>query len=136
MTQVALVEYSREIGPMVRQIETKKQIIKDFKETDEHSQELKAEISALQEQLKAHVEEQNADLLKEIKDLETELKEAVKAAARSTKDTDRPFTAGELTPYFKARNKPFEMGKVPPVKKVIDKGDTFDELEEKIGKDD
>jgi cell division septum initiation protein DivIVA len=129
----ALIEYSREIGPLVRQIDTKKQIIKDFKETDETAQNLAQYVKDAQEALKAHVEKENDDILKEIKELETELKEAVKAAARSTKGTDREFTSGELTPYFKARNKPVEMGKVKPVKKVIDKGETFEELEDKIG---
>ena len=135
MSQVALVEYSREIGPLVRQIETKKQIIKDFKETDELSVELAQEIKGIQANLKAHVETENADILKELKELEAELKQACQAAARSTKDTDRPFTVGELKPYFVARNKPVEMGKPTPVKKVITKGDTFEELEVKIGND-
>jgi cell division septum initiation protein DivIVA len=131
----ALVEYSREIGPLVRQIETKKQILKDFKTTDEKAIELAQNVADGQAELKKYVAEQNKELLDEIKALEGELKQAVQAAARSTKDTDRPFTVGELKPYFKARNKPHEMGKPSPVKKVIVKGDTFEELETKIGKD-
>jgi hypothetical protein len=131
--QVALIEYSREIGPRIRDIEKKKQIIKDFKETDEHAQELKQEISNLQEQLKAYVEEQNKDVIDEIKTMESELKSAIKGAARSTKDSPRPYKAGELKPYFVARNKPVPQGKPTPVKKVIVKGDTFEELEAELG---
>jgi hypothetical protein len=135
MTQVALVEYSREIGPRIRELDKKKQIIKDFKETDEKAIELSDEVKAAQEKLKAYVEEQNKDVLDEIKGLEGELKEAMKAAARSTKDTERPFTVGELKPYFVARNKPVEQGKQKPVEKVIVKGDTFEELETIVGKE-
>lgn len=134
-TNQALVEYSREIGPRVREIETKKQIIKDFKETDETAIALAEAVKVAQEALKAHVEKENFDILDEIKQLDKELKEAIKGAARATKDTDRPFTAGELKPYFVARNKTVEQGKEKPVDKVINKGDTFETLEQKIGKD-
>ena len=137
--QTALVEYSREIGPRVRDIINKKQIIKDFATTDARAIELAEAVKAATEsakaELKAYVEKENAELLEEIKELEKELKLAIKAAARSTKGTDREFTAGELKPYFVARNKPFEQGKTPPVKQVIEKGDTFEVLEAKIGKD-
>lgn len=136
MSQAALVEYSREIGPRVREIETKKQIIKDFKTTDERAIELAEVVKTAQAELKAYVEKENADILDEIKALEGELKTAVKGAARSTKGTDREFTAGELKPYFVARNKTVEMGKPKPVKKVIDKGETFEVLETKLGSDD
>lgn len=136
MTQaVALVEYSREIGPLIRKIETKKQIIKDFKETDEKAIELVQAGKEANAALKAYVEEQNKDVLDELKSLNTELKEAIKGAARSTKDTPRPFKAGELKPYFVARNKPVEQGKQKPVEKVIVKGDTFEELEVIVGKE-
>jgi len=134
-TKSALREYSAEIGPLIRNIETKKQIIKDFKETDEKAVELVANVKAAQDELKAYVEEQNKDVLEELKSLNTELKEAIKGAARSTKDTARPFKAGELKPYFVARNKPVEMGKQKPVEKVIVKGDTFEELETIVGKE-
>lgn len=133
--QVALIEYSREIGPRVRAIETKKQILKDFKTTDQEALELAETVKAAQAALKEYVKRENAELYAEIKALEAELKQAVQAAARSTKDTDRPFTVGELKPYFVARNKTVEMGKPTPVKKVIVKGDTFEELETKIGKE-
>ncbi len=129
----ALIEYSREIGPRVREIEKKKQIIKDFKTTDEKALELAEAVAAAQAELKAHVEKENDDIIKEIKALEAELNEAIKGAARSTKDSPRPYKAGELKAYFQARNKTYEQGKVPPVKKVIVKGSTFDELEKKIG---
>lgn len=129
----ALVEYSREIGPRVRAIEAKKQVIKDFKTTDETALALAENVATAQAALKAHVEKENDDIIKEIKELETELKEAIKGAARSTKGTDREFKAGELKPYFVARNKPVEQGKMKPVVKVITKGDTFELLEKKIG---
>lgn len=136
MTQaVALVEYNREIVPRIKELDKKKQIIKDFKETDETAQNLIADVKSAQEKLKAYVEEQNKDILDEIKSLEGELKEAIKGAARSTKDTKRPFKAGELKPYFVARSKPVEKGKPKPVEKVIVKGGTFTELETIVGKD-
>lgn len=135
-----LIEYSREIGPRVRAIDTKKQIIKDFKETDERAIELAEAIKTATEgakaELKAYVEKENAELLEEIKELEKELKEAIKGAARATKDTDRPFKASELKPYFIARNKVVEQGKEKPVAKVINKGDTFEVLEKKLGSED
>lgn len=132
---VALVEYSREIGPRIRTIEGKKQALKDFKETDSKAQELAQKVKDAQAELKAYVEKENADLIQEIKELNGELKQALQAAARSTKDTDRAYTVGELKPYFTARNKPVQQGKPSPVKKVIVKGDTFEELEVKVGKD-
>lgn len=139
MTTAALKEYSREIGPRVRDIIAKKQIIKDFKTTDAKALELAEAIKTASDsakaELKAYVEKENAELLDEIKELEKELTLAIKAAARATKGTDREYKAKELKPYFVARNKPFEMGTVPPVKQVIEKGDTFDELEGKIGRD-
>jgi len=138
--QQALIEYSREIGPRVRDIINKKQIIKDFITTDqravEMAEEAKAATEAAKAELKKYVETENAELLEEIKELEKELGLAIKAAARSTKGTDHEFKAGELKPYFVARNKPFEQGKPSPVKKVIVKGDTFEVLEAILGKDD
>lgn len=138
-TNQALVEYSREIGPRVRAIEAKKQALKDFKETDQKAIELTEAIKTANEsakaELKSYIESENADLIEEIKELEKELKEAIKGAARATKDTDRPFTAGELKPYFVARNKTVEQGKPKPVDVVINKGGTFTTLEQKIGKD-
>jgi hypothetical protein len=138
--QQALIEYSREIGPRVRDIINKKQIIKDFATTDqravEMAEEAKAASEAAKADLKKYIETENAELLEEIKELEKELTLAIKAAARATKGTDHEFKAGDLKPYFVARNKPFEQGKKSPVKKVIDKGDTFEVLESILGKDD
>jgi len=136
MTQAALIEYSREIGPRVRDILNKKQILADFKTTDTKALELAEVVKEHQAELKAYVEKEQAELREEIAELEKELKQALQACARSTKDTDRPYTVSELKAYFVARNKPFEMGTKPPVKKVIEKGETFEELETKIGKDD
>lgn len=137
--QEALIEYSREIGPRVRDIINKKQIIKDFATTDqravEMAEEAKAAIEAAKADLKKYIETENAELLEEIKELEKELGLAIKAAARSTKGTPHEFKASELKPYFVARNKPFEQGKPSPVKKVIDKGDQFGVLESIIGSD-
>ena len=131
-----LIEYSREIGPRVRDIINKKQILADFKTTDQTALELSEKVKEVQADLKAYVEKEQAELRDEIKQLEKELKEAYQACARATKDTDRPYTVAELKAYFTARNKPFEMGTTPPVKKVIEKGETFEELEEKLGPND
>lgn len=127
-TKQALSEYSKEIGPLVRELAKKKELLKDFKESDETAVELAQKVKDAQEALKAYVEtsDRGKELLAEIKEKDTELKEAVKAAARATKDTDRPFKVGELKPYFVARNKGDEKKSVT---KVIDKGDTFEELE-------
>jgi len=129
----ALIEYSREIGPKIRNIEKKKELLKDFKKTDEKAVELAQNVADAQAVLKKYIEDSETSLIAEIKSMNAELTTAIKGAARATKDSPRPYKAGELKAYFQARNKTYEQGKVPPVKKVIVKGSTFDELEKKIG---
>lgn len=124
----ALTEYSKEIGPLVRAVAKKKELLKDFKESDETAVALAETVKIAQEALKAYVEasDDGKTILAEIKEAETELKTALKGAAYSTKNTPTPYKAGELKPYFVARNKE---KKAQAVEKVIKKGDTFEALE-------
>jgi hypothetical protein len=128
---LALSEYSREIGPLVRTIATKKELLKDFKESDEEAIALSGIVKTAQANLKAYVEssDRGKELLTELKEVETDLKLALKAAARATKDTPKPYKTGELRPYFVARNKAQKA-----VTKVIKKGDTFVALETELSK--
>ena len=120
----ALIEYAKEISPYIRQIKAKKDIIADFKESDEKAQELAAAVKESQEALKAYVENDDdmKAVLEEISELEKELKQALKAASKAS-----GYKPAELKAFFVARNKEQEA-----VKKVIDKGELFEALEEEL----
>jgi Mg2+ and Co2+ transporter CorA len=122
--QIALIEYSKEISPRIRTIQAKKDVIKDFIESDDKAQELKAAVKESQEALKAYVE--SDDYMKEIQEeidaLTKELKQALKAASSAS-----DFKPAELKAFFVARNK--EDG----VKKVVDKAEVFEAITETLG---
>lgn len=114
-----LIEYSREISPRIREINKKKELLKDFKESDETALELAEAIKEAQATLKKYLAEEDRpkELQDEIKAQALELKLAIKAASRVSK-----HKPAELKAFFTARVK--EDG----VKKVIVKGDKFEAL--------
>jgi len=116
----SLITYSREVVPMFIALGTKKQILKEFMDEDEHVQETLAEIKALQESVKAYVEEKEPELTREVKALNTDIGLAVKAAARGTN-----YKAQELKAFFAARAK-------ESVEKVVTKGEIFAELDKEL----
>lgn len=115
-----LIEYSREIGPKIRKLMELNEALKEWKSEDEYVQELLQEIKNLQENLKSHIEDKEANLVREINDLNTDIKLAVKAAAKNTQ-----YKPAELKAYFVARAK-------ESVAKVVDKGELFAQLEIEI----
>lgn len=122
-TNATLVEYSKEIAPRVRAVIKKKELLKDFKESDEHAIELAQTIKDAQALLKAYLEENDdsKEILEAIKEQTKELKLAIKAAAKVTE-----HKPAELKAFFTARAK--EDG----VKKVIVKGDKFEAITKEL----
>lgn len=119
-TTATLVEYSRNIAPIIRDLNHQKELLADFKASDEKYLELAAEVKALQDAMKEYLKKSDdgAEILEKIKDLNNDLKLAVKAAARGTE-----YKAAKLKQFFVARSK--EEGVV----KVIVKGCYFDALD-------
>lgn len=115
----ALFAYSQEIAPLVRMVTKKKDILKDFKESDQGAINLAEVVKAAQENLKAYIEstDDGKVILEEIKDAENDLKQAIKGASKAT--DEKPAV---LKAFFVARSKD------EAVKKVIDKGDKFETL--------
>jgi len=118
-----IAAYNPEIQTKLRELADKKAIIADFKKNDEKAQELAEIIKAAQEDLKNYVEthDDNLELVEEIGALEGEIKEAIKAAANKTS-----LKVKDLGKYFKARAK-------KKVKEVIEVGEVFNVLDDKIG---
>lgn len=123
MTQSAttLVEYSRNIAPIIRDLNHQKELLADFKESNEEYLEFVREVKGLQETMKGMLEENDdsKEILEKIKDLDNDLKEAVKAAARGT-----DYKPAELKVFFVARSK--DEGVV----KVVTKGELFSQLDD------
>jgi hypothetical protein len=119
----ALLAYSREIGPMIRDLLYQKELLKDFKESNEKAIELSENLSNSQADLKLFLDsnEGSQEIIRRIKELEEDLKLAVKAASKVC-----DFKPAELKAYFTAR------AKEDAVEKVIDKGEKFDTLEEML----
>lgn len=117
---VTLVEYSRNIAPIIRDLNHQKELLADFKASDEKYLELAAEVKALQDAMKEYLEKSDdgSEILEKIKDLSNDLKQAVKAAARGT-----DYKPAELKAFFQSRAK--EDGVI----KVVEKGSLFDELD-------
>jgi uncharacterized coiled-coil DUF342 family protein len=117
------LEYSKEIAPLIRQAEYQKDLMKDFKETDEKALELAELIKEAQEALKEYLssQEEFKALQESLKAIESDIKEAIKAAAKGT-----DFKPAMLKKFFVARNK--EEGVV----KVVEAGVTFKELDDML----
>ncbi len=115
-----LIEYSREVMPLIRTIAQKKELMADFKASDEAYLKLLASVKEAQEACKEYLTKNDdyVAMVEETKEFEKELKLAVKAAARGT-----AYKPAELKAFFIARNK--EEGVV----KVICKGELFTTLD-------
>ncbi len=118
-----LLAYSKEIAPKIQAVLYQKELLKDFKESDETALGFAEDVGAAQDALKAYIEgnDDAKAILTQIKELETDLKQAIRAAARGT-----DYKAAVLKAFFTARQKE------DAVKKTITKGDLFDELEKAL----
>lgn len=123
MTQ-NVATYCPEIMTLIRSIAYQKDLLKEFKETDEGAVEMVQEIKDQQEALKSYLEEQNdsKEILDKIKDLENDLKLAVKGAAQGSE-----YKPAVLKKFYMARSKE------DAVDKTVDIGKTFEELKGIVG---
>lgn len=118
--QLTLLEYSREIGPLIRELIKKKEILKEFTSENEEAEEKREVIKEAQEELKKFLKEHPdyADLYEAIAGLENDIKQAIKGAERAV---DKKYPAALLKTYFTARAK-------ESTEKTIEKGTQFTEL--------
>jgi hypothetical protein len=123
MNQTDLMLYSREILPMVRAIEAKKQELKEYKETNEEVARLQLQVKQAQEELANYLTKDDnvIEFTAELKDATKELKQALKSAARAS-----GYKPAELKTFFFAR------AKEKAVEKAVEKGTLFVELTSKI----
>lgn len=117
-----LIEYSREIQPMIRDVLYQKELLADFKASDQKAQDLAAYVAEAQGDLKNYLEsnDQSKEILDQIKAIENDVKTAVKGAARGTN-----YKPAELKAFLMARVK-------DNVDKSIIKGGLFSELEKEL----
>ncbi len=121
-TTATFLQYNQELAPKVREILLKKDILKEWKTTDEECLAFAEELEEVNARYKAYVEKAEADLLREIKDLETDLKEGLKGMAKVSNGEYKP---AELKAFLVARAK-------ETVEKVKDKGELFADLEKEL----
>lgn len=120
MTQnnnVTLQEYAKEVLPNLRSLDTKTLILKEWEADQDFLNQKKAEIKAIQEEMKAYVESNEPDLLREIKDLKTDIGLAVKAMVKGTE-----YKSAQMKQYLASLAK-------DKVDEVIEKAELFSELE-------
>lgn len=115
-----LVEYNKEIQPMIRKLLEKKEALKDWAKDDPQVQEFVQEIKSVQESMKDFIEDKEATLVREIKDLDKDIKLAIKAAAKGTS-----YKPADLQAYMMARVK-------DNVEKVVVKAELFQQLESEL----
>lgn len=115
-----LVEYNREIQPLIRKLLEKKEALKDWAKEDGEAQSMRDIIKSDQEALKSYIEETESKLVREIKDLENDIKLAVKACAKGTQ-----YKPADIKAYMMARAK-------DSVEKVVEKAELFQQLESEL----
>lgn len=115
---VTLQTYAQEVLPSLRSLDTKTQILKEWAADDVFLNQKKAEIKAIQEEMKLYTEDKEAELVREIKDLKTDIGLAVKAMVKGTE-----YKAAQMKQYLSARAK----DKIEP---VLEKAELFEQLEE------
>ena len=115
--QLLLSEYAKEVLPKYRELATKKQILKEWAADDQEIAKMKEEIKAVQEQMKAYIEDKESQLVREIKALNTDIGLACKAAAKGSE-----YELKDLKAYFKMRAE-------ERVEEVVQKGVTFAKLD-------
>jgi hypothetical protein len=117
-----LIEYSREIQPMIRDVLYQKELLADFKASDEKAQTLAESVAEAQAELKKYLEsnDQSKDILDGIKAVENDIKVAIKGASRGTN-----YKPAELKQFLIARVK-------ASVEKTVSKGELFSELDKEL----
>lgn len=113
-------DYSANLAPTIREVNSLKEVLKEFKKTDEKALELQEIIKEAQEYLKKYLEEHTkmSSVIEQIKDLGKDLKEGYAAAAKGT-----GYKPADIGAFLQAR------AKDEGVKKVILKGIVFDVFE-------
>lgn len=115
---VTLQEYAREVLPNFRALNTKTQILNEWKADDAFLNQKKVEIKAIQEEMAKYVEDTESQLVREIKDLKTDIGLAVKAMVKGT-----DYKAAQVKQYLATRAK-------DKVDDVLEKANLYSELEE------
>lgn len=115
-----LIEYSREIGPKIREQLKLKEILTEGVADDQVVQDFKQQIADMNDAIKQHIEDKESDLVRRIKDLDTDIKLAVKAAAKGT-----DYKPADLKAFLVARAK-------EKVEDVVGKGELFAQLESEL----
>jgi Mg2+ and Co2+ transporter CorA len=123
MNETNLIEYSREVMPLVRALQKKKELIKDCKDSDENVTTLQENVKCLQKKLDEILADNDDynQLVSEMKEVSVELKQAIKSASRAS-----GFKAQELKEYFFAR------AKQEAVEKTVKKAERFQAFEKLI----
>jgi predicted nucleotidyltransferase len=115
---ITLQSYAQEVLPSLRALDTKSQVLKEWEADQTFLTQKKAEIKAIQEEMKAYVENKEPDLVREIKDLKTDIGLAVKAMVKGT-----DYKSAQMKQYLSSRAK-------DKVDDVLAKAELFEELEE------
>ena len=116
-----LKSYNKEVIPMFLGLAESKEVMKEFMAADTVVQEYLESIKIQQQMIKDYVEDKNPDLVREIKAYQTDIALACKAAAKG--GNHKP---AELKAFWAARAS-------EKVSKVVEKGETFQQLESEIG---
>jgi len=119
----ALMEYSREIVPMIKELLKRKELYADFIASNDTAIDLTVAIKEAQGQLKDYLskDEYAVELSNKLADGVNDVKQAIAGAAKVC-----DYKPAELLAYFSARVK-------DSVSKVVDKGEVFSELERLLG---
>lgn len=118
-----LQEYQSEVLPMMRALDYQKELIADFKASDEKAVAMAEAVKQAQRELKDYLEteEYSVELHTKKKELENDIKQAITAAAAGEK-----YKPAELKTYWAAK-----------VKETVDisigRGVMFKDLEEALG---
>lgn len=117
-----LAAYAKELSPTIRKVLELKELLKEFKSSDDGALELQETIKEAQEELKDYLSkhEDSGATITEIKELEKDLKEGFAAAV---KDSD--YKPADFKAYLIARAN-------DKVEVVVAKGVTFGSLEGEI----
>jgi hypothetical protein len=122
---VTLLEINQSVQPILRDIAYQNELLKSFKETDEEYLGLQQKVKEANDAAKAYLEENDdsKEILEKIEELSDNLKSYIDVAAQHFEE----FSKKDLKAYFVARSK-------EKVEDVITKGDTFERIDEVVGK--
>ena len=116
-----LKSYNKEVIPMFLGLAESKALLKEKVDADTIVQEFKEQIKEMQSAIKEHLEDSYGNTVREIKAYETDIKLACQAAAKGS-----DHKPAELKAFWAARAS-------EKVSKVVEKGETFQQLESEIG---